>query len=67
MLSKIPAQIGTSLLPNLVSLDLRQGGFVGSVPTGLGRLTALRYLLLDTNDLVGSIPTELGALTLLGT
>jgi hypothetical protein len=66
LVSKIPAKIGTSL-SNLVSLDLRNGGFVGRVPTELGQLTSLRYLLLDTNDLVGQIPTELGVLTSLGT
>ena len=41
----------------VVALDLAKLGLTGRIPAALGRLTALRSLVLDGNALTGPIPT----------
>ena len=38
-------------------------GLVGTMPTQLGRLTAITGLSLQQNSLTGSLPTQLGPLS----
>ena len=47
----------------VTGLDLSGSSLDGTVPTTLGRLTALETLDLGDNALTGTIPTELGSLT----
>ena len=50
----------------VVEVDLDDNGLSGDIPAELGDLSALKWLLLDTNtDLSGSIPAELGNLSAL--
>ena len=44
-------------------LQLAGAGLTGSIPPSLGRLTGLKGLWLDDNQLDGEIPAELGQLT----
>jgi len=46
-------------------LDMSGGQMTGTIPTGLGLLTALTALNVCYNDLNGPIPTEVGLLTAL--
>jgi Leucine rich repeat len=50
-------------LPVLEVLELSNSKLQGSIPSLLGRLTALTRLNLGDNQLTSSIPTELGLLT----
>jgi hypothetical protein len=47
------------------ALELNNQGLVGTIPTEMGDLTALKRLILYGNALTGTIPTELGRLTLI--
>ncbi len=44
-------------------LDLSSNQLTGSIPTELGNLSNLEFLILYSNQLTGSIPTELGNLS----
>ena len=44
-------------------LSLESNAISGSLPTELGLLSSLRYLVLLDNKLTGTIPTEIGRLT----
>lgn len=58
----LPKDIGS--LVKLRKLDLRRNApLTGVLPTELGLLTSLEYLLLSHNEFSGQIPTELGAIT----
>ena len=46
----------------VVALDLAKMGLTGHIPAALGRLTALRSLVLDGNALAGPIPPEVSHL-----
>ena len=46
----------------VVDLDLEEFGLTGAVPAEIGRLTALRQLNADCNELT-SVPAEIGQLT----
>ena len=48
-------------------LALEENGFVSTIPTELGQLTALDVLDLGANQLSGTIPTEIGLLGGVGT
>ncbi|GAB4056412.1 beta strand repeat-containing protein [Spirosoma litoris] len=53
-----------SMLTGLTVLQINQNSQLsGSIPTGLGNLTALIGIELDNNDLTGPIPTDLSTLT----
>ena len=43
-------------------INLDSNSLSGSIPSELGNLTNLQYLLLGSNQLIGSIPLELGKL-----
>jgi Leucine-rich repeat (LRR) protein len=43
-------------------IDLSAHQLIGSMPSELGNLTSLQWLLLYSNELTGSIPSELGNL-----
>ena len=47
----------------LIGLSLRYNALRGTMPSELGNLTNLTYLILSYNSLSGSIPTSLGNLT----
>jgi hypothetical protein len=47
-------------LDKLVLLDLDQNDFNGTVPSELGSLEYLKFLLLNRNQLTGQLPDELG-------
>ena len=46
----------------VVELELEEFGLTGAVPAEVGRLTALRVLILPVNQLT-SVPAEIGQLT----
>ena len=48
---------------NLTDLSLRGNQLTGSIPSEIGNLTKLIYLVLRNNLLTGSIPQEIGNLT----
>ena len=47
----------------VLRLDLSQNGLRETIPSELGQLTYLEFLILFENDLSGTIPPELGNLT----
>ena len=47
----------------VTEIRLKDNNLSGTIPAGLGQLTSLQYLDLDTNKLTGTIPSELGQLT----
>ena len=49
-------------LANLTLLDLSENSLVGSLPTQLGRINCVEYVVFWQNSLSGALPTELGAL-----
>ncbi|GAF91501.1 unnamed protein product, partial [marine sediment metagenome] len=51
---------------HVYQINLQTNNLSGSIPTELGNLSSLVYLLLPNNQLSGSIPTELGSLSILG-
>jgi len=53
----IPTEIG--LLAKLLSLDVREAGLTGTLPSQIGRCTALTLLLTAGNNLYGPVPTQL--------
>lgn len=56
--------ISVSSSPRRVThLSLDQSGLDGTIPSGLGSISALEVLSLSGNDLSGTIPTELGNLS----
>ena len=55
--------VGCNAGKSIVSLNLRQIGMIGRLPTEIGDLTALTSLFLNQNTLTGPIPTEIGRLT----
>ena len=56
---------GVTISPpgRVTALSLSSSGLVGTLPSELGRLTALTHLNLNLNGLSGSIPSELGRLS----
>lgn len=50
-------------MPSRARRWIHKNALIGTVPTELGRLTALTELLVSDNQLVGTIPSELGLLT----
>ncbi len=55
---------GVTVVGNRVKvLDLADNGLKGAIPVGVGNLTGLEQLYLNSNKLTGAIPTELGNLT----
>ncbi|KAL8192652.1 hypothetical protein R6Q57_027837 [Mikania cordata] len=61
----LPTSIG-NLSTSLRTLEAYECGIKGVIPSGIGNLTGLRRLGLDTNELKGSIPTTLGKLQNIG-
>ena len=55
-------RVGAAGLRRVTRLDLQSGELTGVIPAGLGRLSALRTLVLGFNRLTGAIPSELGGL-----
>ncbi|KAE9595172.1 hypothetical protein Lal_00009275 [Lupinus albus] len=51
-----------SSLPNLLSLDLSNNSFYGTIPPQIGNLTRLSHLNMSYNFLNGSIPQEMWTL-----
>ncbi|KAK7276523.1 hypothetical protein RIF29_17663 [Crotalaria pallida] len=52
-----------SSFPKLLSLDISNNSFNGTIPHQIGNLANLRYLLFRSNQLFGSIPATIGMLT----
>jgi len=48
---------------DLVSLTITSGGLVGSIPSWIGNMTSLRFLILSDNYLQGTIPSSLAQAT----
>jgi len=46
-------------------LDLAKQDLIGTIPSEIGFLVNLEYVLLDENELSGPIPSEIGLLTML--
>ena len=59
--------VQTNLAGRVVSLDLRGNALDGSIPSRLGDLTYLSWLVLFNNDLVGTLPAALRNLDHLNT
>jgi Leucine-rich repeat (LRR) protein len=51
------------LLTTLESVNFVSNGLTNSIPSRIGELTSLDYLLLDENELTGSIPAGISKLT----
>ncbi|XP_019460985.1 PREDICTED: MDIS1-interacting receptor like kinase 2-like isoform X2 [Lupinus angustifolius] len=51
-----------STFTKLLSLDISNNSFNGSIPHQIGELRKLRYLLFGSNQLYGSIPPTIGML-----
>jgi Leucine-rich repeat (LRR) protein len=47
---------------SVVSIDLQYFNLRGALPTYLGQISTLQYLILNNNCLTGTIPTEIGNL-----
>jgi hypothetical protein len=63
----IPDWVSSEYFPELVLLDLHTNGFEGELPTQLGTLSNLAFLLLNRNELTGSMPDSFNNLSNLGT
>jgi len=57
------SMFGDTYFLNTTSINLRDSGLAGDIPSELGLLTELTDLSLSRNLLEGSIPSELGLLT----
>ena len=55
--------VSTDAIGRVTGLSLFHNDLNGTLPSELGTLTNLQYLLLSRNQLTGEIPTELGSLT----
>lgn len=58
--TEIPTELWQ--LTNLVTLDLEEAHFSGTLSTEIGLLTKLTFIRADRNQFTGTIPTELGQL-----
>ncbi|KAI9121035.1 hypothetical protein K1719_008068 [Acacia pycnantha] len=56
------AELNFTAFPNLITLDLREIGLIGTIPTQIGALHNLAYLSLSHNNLSGTIPIQIGVL-----
>jgi Leucine-rich repeat (LRR) protein len=66
MVSEFCATKNKLSLTLLVStVDVGSNGLSGSIPTEIGLLSNLQYLILNNNDLKGPIPNELGEIATL--
>jgi Leucine-rich repeat (LRR) protein len=63
----VPDWISSQYFPELVLLDLHTNGFEGQLPSELGTLSNLSFLLLNKNELTGFLPTSFNNLSNLGT
>ncbi|THG16989.1 hypothetical protein TEA_004858 [Camellia sinensis var. sinensis] len=52
-----------SSFPHLLTLRLFNNSLYGTIPSQIGSLWRLTYLILSLNNLSGTIPTEIGQLT----
>lgn len=52
---------------HVTKLDIQYRGLTGKIPTALGNLPQLDYLVMSNNQLTGSIPAAMGNLTQLKT
>ena len=59
--------VACSAAGDVTSIDIGGNGAVGTLPTQLGALTALRVLNIDESRLSGTLPSELSALSQLET
>jgi hypothetical protein len=50
-------------LDRVILLDLDENKLTGTIPTEIGNMIDLTFLLLHNNQLVGEVPTELGYAT----
>jgi hypothetical protein len=63
----VPDWISSEYFPEIVLLDLHENGFEGQLPTQLGTLSNLAFLLLNRNELTGFMPPSFSNLSNLGT
>jgi hypothetical protein len=53
----------TSVTPRSLMMNCYGKGLSGTIPDGIGRLTGLKHIVLETNMLTGTIPDGIGDLT----
>lgn len=63
----VPDWISSEYFPELILLDLHTNGFEGPLPSQIGTLSNLAFLLLNRNELTGELPTSFNSLSNLGT
>jgi hypothetical protein len=63
----VPDWISSEYFPELILLDLHTNGFEGQLPSELGTLSNLSFLLLNSNELTGQMPASYNNLANLGT
>jgi Leucine-rich repeat (LRR) protein len=63
----VPDWISSEYFPELMLLDLHTNGFEGQLPSELGTLSNLSFLLLNRNELTGQMPSSFNNLSNLGT
>ncbi|CAL5435675.1 unnamed protein product [Camellia sinensis] len=57
------SNLNFSSFPHLLTLRLFNNSLYGTIPSQIGSLWRLTYLILSLNNLSGTIPTEIGQLT----